>query len=64
MMLGDHFTHLNEHEVSNAINFVESATPMNTSSDSSNDESRDESDSSVPSDPSPLISPIPPEIDN
>ena len=60
MMLGDHFTHLNEHEVCNAINFVESASPMNTSSDSS----RDESDSSVPSDRSPVISPIPPEIDN
>ena len=64
MLLGDHFTHLNEHEVSNAINFVESATPMNTSSDSSRDESHGESDSSVPSDPSPVISPIPPKINN
>ena len=60
MMLGDHFTHLNEHEISNAINFDEFATPMNTSSDSS----RDESDSSVPSDPSPMITPTPPQIDN
>lgn len=60
-MLGDHFTHLNELEICNGINFVESELPMNTSSDSSSDNS---SESSVPSDPSPVISPIPPQIDN
>lgn len=55
MMLGDHFTHLNEHEICNAINFVESEVPMNTSN---NSPSSDSSDSTVPSDPSPVISPI------